>query len=153
VPEVTGQPMETPREMIAAKFERSAFALTFETDEILGYRAGSKGGILRALYINLEQQTVEYELSQEGLSVKRRTEYCPTLELLIKGLPVTVDAFDQKLHGGLKLADDRRTVGLTRDSEPPVGVKDPWDLTNYYDKSRAKPQRSLGLRREDEEFK
>jgi hypothetical protein len=153
VPEVTEQSMQTPREMIAARFERSAFALTFETDEIIGYRAGSKGVVLRALYINLERQTVEYELSQDALSVKRRTEYCPTIEQLIRNLPVTIDAFDQKLHGGLKLADDRGTAGLARDSASPAGARDPWDLTNYYDKSRAKQQRSLGLRREDKESK
>ena len=153
VPDITGESMQTPREMIASKFERSAFTLGFETDEIIGYRLGSKGSILRALYINLEQKTVEYELSQEGLTAKRRTEYCPTMEQLIKDLPVTIDAFDQKLHGGLKLASDRRAVGLVMDNTPPPGVRDPWDLTNYYDKSRTKPQRSLGLKREDEEAK
>ena len=147
---MTEQSTRAARAIIALKFERSAFALTFETDEIIGYRAGSKGGVLRALYINLEQLTLEYELSQEGLSVKRRTEYFPAIEQLMKDLPVTVDAFDQKLHGGLKLADDRRPVGLTRESAPPAGAKDPWDLTNYYDKSQEKQKRRGGLRLEDE---
>jgi flagellin-specific chaperone FliS len=36
-------PMKTPHEMIIVMFQRSAFALTFETEEILGYRSGPQG--------------------------------------------------------------------------------------------------------------
>ncbi|MBP1732109.1 MAG: hypothetical protein H6Q55_2538 [Deltaproteobacteria bacterium] len=146
--------MQTPRDLITEKFERSAFALTFETDEIIGYRAGSKGGVLRALYINLEQRTVEYELAQGGLPVKRRTEYCPAVAHLIEGLPVTFDAFDQKLHGGLKLAENGGPVPGTGKGASSARPKDPWDLTNYYDKSRnEEPPAGRRLKLEDEEFR
>jgi len=70
--------MQTPRDLIT---KNSTLSVRFDVrnGEIIGYRAGSKGGVLRALYINLEQRTVEYELAQGGLPVKRRTEYCPAV--------------------------------------------------------------------------
>lgn len=139
--------MKSPREMISAKFERSAFVLTFETDEIIGYRAVSKAGLIRALYINLERRTVEYELSEGGLGVKRRTEFSPTVEGLIEGLPVTFDSFDQKLHGGLKLAEEEGVARYAGKRAPLARAEDPWDLTNYYDMS-GKP-RKLRLKPED----
>ena len=82
--------MRMPPEMIAAKLEGSAFVLTFETEEIIGYRSGVQRQELRALYINLERWTAEYELTQGGLPIRRRIEYFPTMVHLIEKLPVTV---------------------------------------------------------------
>ena len=62
--------MKTPHEMIITMFQRSVFALTFETDDILGYRSGPQGEVLRALSIDLKRRTVEYELTQRGLPTK-----------------------------------------------------------------------------------
>jgi hypothetical protein len=139
--------------MIMTMFQRSVFALTFETDEVLGYRSGPQGEVLRALSIDLKRRTVEYELTQRGLPTKRRVEYSPDLTRLVEKLPLTVDSFDLKFQG-LKLAEGGAVVGRERGRVPLDKTKDPWDLTNYYEESRTpEPQEKRGLKLVDEKFK
>ena len=138
--------MQTPHEMIAGKFEGSVFALAFETEQIIGFRSGLKSGVLRALHINLERQTVEYELMQGGLLIKRQAEHFPTLAHLIERLPVTIDSFDLKFKG-LRLQEDGGPDSPARHRVPLAENKDPWDLANYYDNPRTgKPHVEPGLR-------
>jgi hypothetical protein len=138
--------MRTPQEMIAAKFERSAFVLAFETEEIVGYRSGRQREELRALYINLKQWTAEYEITQGGLPVRRRIEYFPTMVHLIEKLPVTVASFDLKFQG-LNLKDNRGAAPQSRNRTSLTDTKDPWDPTNYYEKPRTgKPQELTRLK-------
>jgi hypothetical protein len=145
--------MKTPHEMIIVMFQRSAFALTFETDEVLGYRSGPQGEVLRALSINLKQRTVEYELRQTGLPTERRVEHSANLAHLVEKLPLTADSFDLKFKG-LKLTEEGAAIVQARDRVSLAGTQDPWDLTNYYEKSRAgKPQGESGLKLVDEKFK
>jgi hypothetical protein len=137
--------------MIITMFQRSVFALTFETDDILGYRSGPQGEVLRALSIDLKRRTVEYELTQRGLPTKRRVEHSPNLAHLVEKLPLTANSFDLKFQG-LKLTEegaaDARTKGRV---VPPAGTQDPWDLTRYQEKSRTeKPQGKTGLKLVDE---
>lgn len=145
--------MRMPPEMIAAKFERSAFVLTFETEEIIGYRSGLQRDVLRALYINLKRWSAEYELTQGGLPIRRRIEYFPTMAHLIEKLPVTVASFDLKFQG-LELKDDGGTAAQSRNRTSLTDTKDPWDPTNYYEKPRTgKPQELTRLKLADEEFR
>jgi len=145
--------MGTPHEMIAAKFEGSAFALTFETEEIIAYRSGRQREELRALTIDLKRQTAEYELTQGGLSIRRRFEYFPTMVHLLEKLPVTADSFDLKFQG-LQLEDNGGAAAQPRNRLPLAETRDPWDLANYYDQSvAAKPQRPTRLKLVDEEFR
>jgi hypothetical protein len=133
--------MKTPHEMIITMFQRSVFALTFETDDILGYRSGPQGEVLRAFSIDLKRRTVEYELTQRGLPTKRRVEHSPNLAHLVEKLPLTADSFDLKFQG-LKLSEEGAANAQTRD---------PWDLTRYHEKSRTEePQGKTGLKLVDE---
>jgi hypothetical protein len=66
----SGRSMKTSRELIIKMFQCSVFALTFETDDVLGYRSSQETDVLRALSINLRQQTVEYELTQKRLPAR-----------------------------------------------------------------------------------
>ena len=146
-------PMKTPHEMIIVMFQRSAFALTFETEEILGYRSGPQGEVQRALSINLKQWTVEYELRQTGLPTKRRVEYSANLAHLVEKLPLTVNSFDLKFQG-LKLTEEEAAIVRARNRVPRAETEDPWDLTNYYGKSRTGEQQGeSGLKLVDEKFK
>lgn len=145
--------MRTPRERIAAKLGGSAFALTFETEEIIAYRSGLQRDVLRAIYINLKRWTVECELTQGGLPVRRRVEYFPTMVHLIEELPVTVASFDLKFQD-LKLKDDGGAAAQPRSRTSLTDTKDPWDPTNYYEKPRTgKPQELTRLKLADEEFR
>jgi hypothetical protein len=91
--------MKSLCEIIIEVLQPSVFALTFETDDVIGYRSNEEAKVLRALSINLKRQTVEYELTQRGLSVTRRVEYSPSPEILIEKLPLTAAAFDLKFQG------------------------------------------------------
>ena len=142
--------MKTPHEMIITMFQRSVFALTFETDDILGYRSGPQGEVLRALSIDLKRRTVEYELTQRGLPTKRRVEHSPNLAHLVEKLPLTADSFDLKFQG-VKLSEEGAANAQARDRVPPAETQDPWDLTRYHEKSRTeKPQGKTGLKLVDE---
>jgi hypothetical protein len=127
-----GLPMQTPHEVITARLEGSVFALAFETEQIIGFRSGLKGEVVRALHINLERHTVEYELLKGGLLIRRQAEYFPTLAHLIEKLPVTVDSFDMKFQG-LRLKEDGGLDSQPRRRAPLAANEDPWDLTNYFD--------------------
>ena len=132
--------METPRNMIAARFEGSPFVLTFETEEVIAYRCGAQGDAVRAVYIDLQRQTAEYELTQGGVAVKHRSECFPDLELLIQRLPVTIASFDLKFRG-LSLKSDGEVVAPSRNRAAVSDAMDPWDPTHYYEKPRTgKPQ-------------
>ena len=145
--------MQPAHEMIAAKLGRSAFSLTFETDEIIAYRSSSQGNVLRAVYINLEQRAVEYELTQEDLPTRNRVEYFPTLAHLIEKLPVTIDSFDLKFQG-LKLKEDEGATAQVRNRVPLGANNDPWDPTNYFDNPHTgKPHVVPGLRPVDKKPK
>ena len=125
--------MNTSRELIIEMFQRSVFVLTFETDDVLGYRSSQETEVLRALSINLTQQTVEYELNQKGLPTRRRVEYSPSLENLITKLPLTADAFDLKFQG-LRLTEQGVSVAERKSL---AEGQDPWDMTSYFDKSHS----------------
>jgi hypothetical protein len=145
--------MKTPHEMIMVMFQRSAFALTFETDEVLGYRSGPQGEVLRALSIDLKQRTVEYELRQTGLPTERRVEHSANLAHLVEKLPLTVDSFDLKFQS-LKLTEEEAAIVRARDRASRAETEDPWDLTNYCGKSRTgEKQGGSGLKLVDEKFK
>ena len=45
----TGLLMRPLHEIITEKFRRSAFCLTFETEEIIAYRASLQGDVLRSV--------------------------------------------------------------------------------------------------------
>jgi hypothetical protein len=142
--------MKTPHEMIITMFQRSVFALTFETDDILGYRSGPQGEVLRALSIDLKRRTVEYELTERGLPTKRCVEHSPNLVHLVEKLPLTADSFDLKFQG-LKFSEEGASNTPARDRVPPAGTQDPWDLTRYYEKFRTeKPEGKTGLKLVDE---
>jgi hypothetical protein len=142
--------MKTSRELIIEMLEGSSFALTFETDDVLGYRSSLATGVTRAFSINLTQQTVEYELSQKGVPTRRRIEYSPTLAILTKKLPLTLDAFDLKFQG-LKLTE--QGVSVAERASLAHG-DDPWDMTNYFDKPRAEELRKkASLTLADEKLK
>ena len=142
--------MKTSRELIIEMFQRSVFTLIFETDDVLGYRSSQETDVLRALSINLTQRTVEYELTQKGLPARRRVEYSPSLENLMTKLPLTADAFDLKFQG-LRLTEQGVSVAERKSL---AEGEDPWDLTNYFDKSRSeKPQKKTRLQLMDEKFK
>jgi hypothetical protein len=145
--------MLTPQEMIAAKLERSAFVLTFETEEVIAYRSGRQHEELRALYIDLNRRTAEYEVTQGGRPIRRRVEYFPTMLHLIEKLPVTIASFDLKFQG-LTLEDNRRAAEQPKNRIPLAGSKDPWDQTNYYEKpNTGRPQRLTSLKLVDDEFR
>ena len=142
--------MKTSRELIIEMFQRSVFALTFETEDVIGYRSSQETDMVRAFSINLTQQTVEYELTQKGLPTRRRVEYPPSLENLMTKLPLTADAFDLKFHG-LRLTEQGISVAERKSL---AEGQDPWDLTNYFDKSSTeKPQKKTRLQLMDEKLK
>jgi len=134
--------------MIVEMFQRSAFGLTFETEDILGYRLQSE--VLRALSIDLKKQTVEYEITQKGLPTKRRTEYSPNLNELIKKLPLTTDAFDGKFQG-LRISEHGVSVANPKQCVPRSREDDPWDMTSYFDNTNTgKFKNKSGLKLADE---
>jgi hypothetical protein len=92
--------------------------------------------MVRAVYINLKQRAIEYELTQGKLPIRKRVEYFPTLTNLMEKLPVTIDSFDLKLQG-LKLRKDEWATARARDHAPRAATEDPWDLTNYFDNPRT----------------
>ena len=142
--------MNTSRELIIEMFQRSVFALIFETNDVLGYRSNRETDVLRALSINLPQRPVEYELTQKGLLVRRRVEYSPSLENLMTKLPLTADAFDLKFQG-LRLTEQGVSVAERKSL---AEGHDPWDLTNYFGKSRTeKPQKKTRLQLVEEKLK
>jgi hypothetical protein len=142
--------MKTSRELIIEMFQRSVFALTFETEDVLGYRSSQETDVLRALSINLRQQTVEYELTRRGLPARRRVEYSPSLENLMTKLPLTADAFDLKFEG-LRLTEQGVSVAERKSL---AEGEDPWDMTNYFDKSRIKKlQKKTRLQLVEEKLK
>jgi hypothetical protein len=109
--------------------------------------------VQRALSINLKQWTVEYELRQTGLPTKRRVEYSANLAHLVEKLPLTVNSFDLKFQG-LKLTEEEAAIVRARNRVPRAETEDPWDLTNYYGKSRTGEQQGdSGLKLVDEKFK
>ncbi len=133
------------------KLEGSAFALTFETEETIGYRSGLRGDVVRAFYINLERRTVEYELTEGKLQTRRRVEHFPTMASLVEKLPVTTASFDLKFPG-LKLNDDGGVFARSRNRTPLAEAKDPWEPTNYYEKRHTgEPQGAARLKLADEE--
>ena len=132
--------METPRERIAARFKGTPFVLTFETEAVIAYRSAAQGDAVRAVYIDLERQTAEYELTRGGVAVKHRSECFPDLEHLLQRLPVTVASFDLKFQG-LSLKNDGEGVLPSRNRAALSDTTDPWDPTHYYEKPRTgKPQ-------------
>ena len=140
--------MNTPRDLIIEALRGSVFALIFDTDDVLGYRSSREAKMLRAFSIDLKQQTVEYELTQRGLPVRRRIEYSPSLAILKNKLPLTTAAFDLKFEG-LRLTEQgvsvAERVSLAKD-------QDPWDTANYFDKpGTQEPKEKTGLRLADEE--
>jgi hypothetical protein len=136
---------------MVAKLEGSAFVLTFETEETIGYRSGLRGDVLRAFYINLERRTVEYELAEEKLPIRRRVEHFPTMASLVENLPVTTTSFDLKFQG-LKRKDDGGVFARPGNRIRLAEVKDPWELTNYYEKPHTgEPQGPTRLKLADEE--
>jgi len=142
--------MQTVHEIITGKFKGSAFALAFETEQIMGFRSGLRGHVLRALHIDLARHTVEYELTQGGLLINRQVEYFPTLAHLIEKLPATVDAFDLKFRS-LKLKGDGVVHSQPKQSTPLARYEDPWDLTNYCGQEHdEKLQGKTGLRLADD---
>jgi hypothetical protein len=145
--------MKKLHDMVITMFQRSVFALAFETDEILGYRSGPQGDVLRALSIDLKRGIVEYELTHKGLPTKRHVEYSPNLSRLVEKLPLTVDSFDLKFQG-LKLNEERTPVIRAKERVLLAETEDPWDLTNYYEKSRTKEQQGEShLKLAEEKFK
>ncbi len=134
-------------------FQRTVFVLTFESDEVLGYRSGSQGDVLRSLSINLRQGVVEYELMKRGLSPKRRVEHSSSMAHLLEKLPHTVDSFDLKFAGPRRTEEGGAHI-RERGAAPADAAKDPWDLTSYFDKSRAgKLGSDTGLKLADDDFK
>jgi hypothetical protein len=125
--------VKSPHEIIIEMFQGTVFTLTFESEDIMGFRSSSETDTLRAFSINLRRQTVEYELKEKGAPVRHRIEYSPGLELLIKKLPLTSHAFDLKFQGmrltehGVSVAE---RVSLAEND-------DPWDMTSYFERSRA----------------
>ena len=118
-------------------FDGSTFTLIFESEDTMGFRSNSGTEVQRAISISLKQRTVEYELKEKGKPVRRRVEYSPSLELLVKKLPITSYAFDMKFQGmrvteqGVSVAE---RVSLAEN-------EDPWDRTSYFDtSSKPKPR-------------
>ncbi len=143
--------MRIVHETIAAWLRRSAFVLTFETEEVIACRAGSQGDALRALYINLAQLRIEYELTEEGSPLKRRVEYFPTMDSLLEKLPVTIASFDLKFRG-VRLKHDVEANAQGKGRTPLAATRDPWDLTNYCGRPRdGRPHESPSLKLEDDE--
>jgi hypothetical protein len=135
-----GQLMGTASETIAARFKGSPFVLTFETEEVIAYRSGAPDDAVRAVYIDLQRQTVEYEFTQGGKKVKHRSECFPDLEQLIQRLPVSVASFDLKFRG-LSLKADEEGAASSRNRAALSDAADPWDPTHYYEKPRTgKPE-------------
>ena len=124
--------MDASRDTIIGMFQSSIFALTFESEDILGYR--SHTDTLRAFTVDLRTLTIEYEVTQEGKPTKRHIEYSPGMAQLIKKLPLTADAFDLKFQG-LRLASCGVSVTGSRDRLPCAAAHDPWDTSNYFDET------------------
>ena len=125
--------VKRPHEIIIEMFQGTVFTLIFESEDIMGFRSSSEVGVLRAFSIDLKQQTVEYELKEKGVPLRRRIEYSPGLQQLIKKLPITSHAFDLKFQG-MRLTEHGVSVA-ERVSLANNG--DPWDRTRYFDKSRS----------------
>ncbi len=126
--------------MIATRFEGSPFVLTFETEEVVAYRSSAQDDGVRAVYIDLQRQTAEYELTRGGVAVKHRSEFFPDLEQLIQRLPVTVASFDLKFRG-LTLKGEEAGVAPSKNRAVLSDAIDPWDPTHYHEKPRTgKPQ-------------
>jgi hypothetical protein len=139
--------METSNQMIEAKLKGSGFVLTIETEESVGYRSGLKSEALRAVYINLERRTIEYELIRKGAPSRHWLERFETIEQLAEQLPGSAPSFDLKFQG---LSPEDSGAAVRMASRPTItseATEDPWDLTNYHaGPGREKPRQSTRLR-------
>ena len=139
---------KTSHDLIVEMFQRSAFGLTFETEEILGYRL--QGEKLRALSIDLEKQTVEYEIREKGMPAQRRVEYSPSLHQLVEKLPLTPGAFDLKFQG-LRLAEKGVPLQERKLLHTHLHNDDPWDAASCFGTPPVrKTGTATGLRLSDE---
>ena len=129
--------MKRPQEIIVEMFEGTVFTLIFESEDTLGFRSNPGDEILRAFSINLKQQTVQYELREKEKPIRRRIEYSPSPELLIKKLPLTSHEFDLKFEG-MRITEQGVSVA---ERSSLADNDDPWDMTSYFDRSGMRKPR------------